>query len=162
MIKRLESNERISKQKGEYYDGLIMMYDGISDRKRVYTYLSHVVVRPYEEEKFINVASKNPEVYEEGKKGMQPGDIVIHTRFKIEDVTCDKEARAYILRATEFYKDRWDVIEQYGVTDLPKQERDLYRIKYRSILSTDAQNQIAYERIMDEQKEIVREYAKRK
>ena len=161
MIKRL-GKQKTSEQKGEYYEGIIMMYDGITNGERVYTYLSYVVVKPYEEGKFINVASKNTEIYEEKKKGMQPGDIVVYTRFKIEDVTCDKEARAYILRATEFYKDRWDVIEQHGVTDLPKKERDLYRIQYRSILYMDEQNQIAYERIMDEQKGIVKEYAKRK
>ena len=134
-----------------YYDGQLLMYDGVRNGQSVYTVLSEVVLTRLPNNLYINAQTK--EHYKLNDEEVQVGDIFCRIQDPLVKIKKDKDVEQYILSSPLFFKDR---IEIY--MNLTSQERK--NLKMEKKILRDIEDNTIYHKIMKEQGPIVKAYAK--
>ena len=141
------------KKRGSYYDGKLLMFDGVLDGQSVYTFLSNIVLIRTNNHFYSNV--KTNEKYFVNKKDMEVGDIVCQVVGPLLNLKDISEVDNYILHDKCFFKDRISIYN--GLSPLEKE-----KLHMDEKIKRDLQDLQTYNRIIEEQGPIVKAYAKTK
>lgn len=146
--------ELLKMKKGKsYYEGQLLMFDGIRDGENVYTFLSNVVLVRTSNRFYSNV--KTEERYFVDSKNIEEGEIVCKITKPLIHFKNMAAINRYILYADNFFKDR---IAIYDALPLFVKEK----LNIMDKIARDRQDLQTYNRIIEEQGPIVKAYAKTK
>ncbi len=145
------------KKTKSYYEGEIVMFDGIMDGKNVYTFLTNVVLVRAKNALYMN--AKTEEEYLAEEKNIEIGDIVCRVKYPLPYVTDEAAVDQYILNTSGFFKDRLAIYENLPFAtkmEFQKNKENLENI------AKDKKDLEGYYQILKEQGPIVRAYEKMK
>lgn len=134
-----------------YYSGQLLMFDGIRDGENVYTSLSEVVLIKLSNNLYMNAQTK--EEYIDDNNRIKEGDIFCRVTKPLVHLKNDKEVEQYILSSPLFFKDRIDIYMHLSLGKRKKLNIDERIVK-------DIEDTTTYHKIIKEQPQIVRAYAK--
>lgn len=133
------------------YEGELVMYDGIHDGKNVYTFLSGVVLVKANKKLYYNVYTD--ENYEVDDKKIEVGDIICRINKPLINIKNMNDVNDYVLKEESFFKDRLSI---YNRIDYKR------RAELEEKIKKDKSDLEGYNKIIKEQGEIVKTYAKQK
>lgn len=146
--------ELLKMKKGKsYYEGQLLMFDGIRDGENVYTFLSNVVLVRTSNHFYSNV--KTQEEYFADNESIEEGEIICKIRQPLTELTDESSVDRYILHSAHFFKDR---IAIYDALPLFVKEK----LNIIDKIARDRQDLQTYNRIIEEQGPIVKAYTKTK
>lgn len=134
-----------------YYSGQLLMFDGIRDGENVYTSLSEVVLTKLSNNLYMNAQTK--EEYIDDNNKIKEGDIFCKVTKPLVHLKNDKDVEQYILSSPLFFKDRIDI---YMHLSLGKRKK----LNIEERIVKDIEDTTTYHKIINEQPQIVRAYAK--
>lgn len=139
------------KKEKSYYEGQLLMFDGIRDGENVYTFLSNVVLVRTSNRLYSNVKT-NEEYYVENKN-VKEGDIICKITKPLTSFKNSASIDNYILHAANFFKDRISIYDALSLSAKSK-------LNIENKIQHDREDLQVYNQIVKEQGPIVKAYAK--